>query len=303
MPNVQRAHRSLFSSVLMWLETRSQHVLILLAILLDVLLGLLDWITGTDFAFSIFYLLPVLLTVRCSGLYATVLMSFICAGTWLAADLGGGHAYSHPAFAYWTFVVRFAFFLIIGFSFQRLRCFVESLRELASTEPLTGAANSRAFYQMAQTEIERSVRYGRPFTTSYFDLDNFKVVNDTMGHNVGDDLLVLTVQLINQNIRPTDFLARLGGDEFVILFSETNLEAAQHAIYRIVVRFHSEMELKGLPVTLSVGLVTFLCPPVSVSEMIQMADKLMYEAKKGGKNRIISATYSKEGLKLHGPKF
>ena len=283
-----------YSKMMDWVDARSAGFTIITATLLVVYLGMMDWFTGGGLSYSAFYMIPIGLMARRLGFIAGVVLSVLSATSLLVVGVVTGNIYS--PFGVLNSVTNLVFFMIIAYGIVRIRLLVEALRDLASTDPLTGAANSRSFYEKAQIETARASRYGHPFTTVYVDLDNFKTVNDTMGHKVGDDLLVKTVRLISQSIRPTDFLARLGGDEFVILFSDTDTQSAQEAIRRIERRFHSEMAEKGLPVTLSVGLVTFLSPPASVSEMIQMADKLMYEAKMAGKRRIVSGVYSEGTL-------
>lgn len=88
----------------------------------------------------------------------------------------------------------------------------------ADTDYLTGALNPRGFYERVQQEIGRSARTHKPFAVAYIDLDNFKVVNDTLGHSVGDELLITVVSILDNHLRKIDVVARLGGDEFAILF-------------------------------------------------------------------------------------
>lgn len=299
MNNEVTDQRPFYSKIIEWIDRRSAVFTIIVATVLVVYIGLMDWVTGGGLSYSAFYMIPIWLMARRLGFIAASVISVLSATSLLVVGVVTGNIYS--PFGVLNSFTNLFFFVIISYGIVRIWTLMEALRDLASTDPLTGAANSRAFYGKAQTEIARSVRYGRPFTAAYFDLDNFKAVNDTLGHNVGDDLLVSTVALITQTVRETDLLARLGGDEFAILFSETDVEAAQEAIHRIERRFHAEMKERALPVTLSVGLVTFVSPPVSVSEMIQMADKLMYEAKRSGKNRTVSAVYSKGCLVPQSP--
>jgi len=277
--------------VIRWMGQRGKGFLFLVAILLDILLGLIDWITGYEISFSLFYLIPVALVSRCAGKLQGVLISVICAGTWLVSDLAANHVYSHPAIPYWNALVRLGFFLIVGLALIRMRCSMEFLEEMSRIDPLTGAANPRGFQEQAHREIEIARRYGHPFTVAYLDLDNFKAVNDSLGHSTGDELLMSLAELVRSSIRETDVLARLGGDEFAILFSETGSEAAQRAMARTNRSISQEMRAKGWPVTLSVGLLTFVVPPKSVDEMIQKADDLMYEAKTSGKNTVKVGLY------------
>ena len=284
--------RAGLSSVTMWTEHKRRGFLLLAAVLVDVLLGLFDYLSGFEISLSVFYLIPVALVSRCAGKIEGILISLLCATTWLFADLASHHMYAHPAIPYWNALVRLAFFVIVSLALVRMRCSMDSLQEISRTDPLTGALNPRGFHEKAETEIERSRRYGHPIAVAYLDLDNFKAVNDTLGHSTGDELLARVAGLINDNMRKTDVLARLGGDEFVILFSETGSEAAQSVMDRIAEGISHDMHMKGWPVTLSVGLVTFLSPPASVDQMIQRADDLMYEAKNSGKNTVRSALYS-----------
>jgi diguanylate cyclase (GGDEF)-like protein len=161
---------------------------------------------------------------------------------------------------------------------------LELKEQLAKTDFLTGVTNARSFFELADLEINRAKRYQHPFTLAYIDLDNFKTVNDTYGHLIGDSLLRLVADTIRNNIRVTDVYARLGGDEFAVLLPETNPEQSEIAINKVQTQLLDEMKKNNWPVTFSIGAVTFLTPPESVDEMIKKADNLMYSAKKNGKN-------------------
>ena len=94
-------------------------------------------------------------------------------------------------------------------------------RRLARTDPLTGIANPRSFVEAANAELERQLRFQRPLTVAYLDLDNFKTVNDRFGHRTGDEVLSAVARALRESTRATDHLARLGGDEFAVLMPET----------------------------------------------------------------------------------
>jgi diguanylate cyclase (GGDEF)-like protein len=123
-------------------------------------------------------------------------------------------------------------------------------------------------------------------TLAYLDLDNFKQVNDSFGHETGNELLVMIAQAISHHVRNTDFVARVGGDEFCILMPHTDSDAAKSLLGKVQDLLLSEMKKRNWPVTLSIGGVTFVRPPKSAREMIQAADALMYSVKSTGKNRI-----------------
>ena len=117
---------------------------------------------------------------------------------------------------------------------------------MARIDFLTGVLNSRAFYQIATAEIQRSGRYGHPLTLAYIDLDNFKTVNDEFGHSTGDELLKTVARTFSDNLRSSDYVARLGGDEFAILMTETSAQAALNVVARIQVLLEEQDAEKPL---------------------------------------------------------
>jgi diguanylate cyclase (GGDEF)-like protein/PAS domain S-box-containing protein len=177
-------------------------------------------------------------------------------------------------------------------AFARLQVLaLEREKVLSSVDPLTGTINARVFRDRAREEIDRSRRYGRPFTLAYVDLDNFKTVNDRFGHSAGDNLLRMVTDIIRNNLRTTDIFARVGGDEFAFLLPETDQGSAHAVLDKIRNKVASSLQEAELPVTMSVGAVVYLSPPDSVDSMIQQADNLMYQAKYSGKNRIRQEVY------------
>ena len=162
---------------------------------------------------------------------------------------------------------------------------------MSRTDYLTGISNSREFFNRAESELERARRYKSPFSVAYIDLDNFKQVNDKLGHSEGDRLLKAITQTISASIRKTDTFARLGGDEFVILFSNTEQEGAIPAVQKIEKIIVDEVKVIAIPVTLSVGVATFKSAPYSVDKMLQKADELMYRAKSQGKHQVCYAQF------------
>jgi diguanylate cyclase (GGDEF)-like protein len=264
----------------------SQSSLITLSLILLVLIGYLDVITGPEISFTIFYLLPISLAVWFVGRWAGVLISTASAMTWFAADWLSAAVYSHFAIPYWNAIVFFGFFLVITFILSALKTALLHEKELARTDDLTGVANRRAFFELADREVNRAGRYNRPFSMAYMDIDDFKLVNDLFGHSTGDNLLRSVTRIIKNNIRTTDTIARLGGDEFAILLPETEAEAARVVIGKVQKNLSEVMEKNGWPVTFSIGVVTHIRPPNNLDELIKKADALMYSAKNSGKNNI-----------------
>jgi diguanylate cyclase (GGDEF)-like protein len=163
---------------------------------------------------------------------------------------------------------------------------------LARTDYVTGAVSIRYFYELMQIEMNRAKRYGRPFTLAYIDLDNFKAVNDRLGHSTGDRVLRAVTEAICRQVRPVDRVARLGGDEFALLLPETDDEAAKTVINRIHASLVDEMLRNGWMVTFSMGVVTFREIPKTVDDVVKMADDLMYSVKDTGKNGVNYSIYA-----------
>ncbi|MFH1112374.1 MAG: diguanylate cyclase [Pseudomonadota bacterium] len=288
----QEAIRRTLSQSLKWLDKLPTRLVAAVGMLQLLLIGVLDHFTGYEFSFSVFYLIPIALVSRRGDMKAAILISVLGAVTWLIADFTSGHPYSHTVMPTWNTLVRLAFFLIVAVSLVRTRLLIESLKESTQTDILTGMANSRGFRERALREMKRAVRYNRPLSVAYVDLDNFKEINDTFGHSSGDELLVNVATVLRSSLRNTDLVARLGGDEFAVLLPETRPKLAQRIIGRLQSSLSKELaKARGGMVTASIGTVTFLSAPKSVDEMIQRADRVMYEAKKGGKNDSLFETY------------
>jgi diguanylate cyclase (GGDEF)-like protein len=249
-------------------------------------IGFLDYWSGPEFAFSIFYLPPIALAAWHINRRAGTILAFLSALVWAVADRLAGSQYVSTLAPYWNTGVRLGFFLITLFLVADIRKKLRLLEELSFTDSLTGAANSRKFYLIAERELLRMQRSDKAITLAYFDLDNFKTVNDTQGHPQGDALLKEVVTTMRHYVRATDLVARLGGDEFALLLPETDREAAHRVLNRLRAELLEAMQKEGYPVTFSVGAVTFLKPPESVKAMVQAADDLMYQVKHEKKNAV-----------------
>jgi diguanylate cyclase (GGDEF)-like protein len=269
--------------------SRSSKVLLfsgLLAVLL--LIGAIDYATGSELAFSIFYLFPVGIAAWYIGLEAGISLSILSALAWYIADtLSRTTPYENSFIPAWNTGVRLMTFLITTVLFYVLRSTLEREAQNARIDPLTGAPNTRAFYEAAEMQISMLKRYQRPFSILYLDIDDFKELNDTHGHSAGDSVLKTLVLTLRQNLRVGDIIARLGGDEFVILLTEADARAAEIVSSRVQSAIRSKLIL-----TCSMGVLTCVSPPRSVDELIRKADNLMYEAKRLGKDTKISSTFT-----------
>ncbi len=263
-----------------------------LSIIILFLIAFVDFYFGSKITFSLFYLAPVFIVTWFIHKTNGIVFSVASALIWIFIDLYIKQDFVFASFkVYWAVAIRFIFFIIFVYIISFLKETLEKTEQIARYDFLTGVINARYFYELAQTEIHRSKRYNSMFSFAYIDLDNFKYLNDTFGHPVGDALLRVVADIIKDNLRITDIIARLGGDEFVVLLPETNYEQSNLVIKKLVREIKIEMENYNWPVTLSIGLVTFKKIPISADDMIKIADDIMYTAKKSGKNLIKRLLY------------
>lgn len=178
---------------------------------------------------------------------------------------------------------------------SELRKATRALHMLANTDDLTGLANRRLLVDRLQEELDRSRRYGRPFSLVLLDLDHFKRVNDTYGHGVGDQVLKDTAQAMERVCREMDLAGRMGGEEFAMILPETDGSGALIAADRLRVEIarcvHEAQGYEPFRVTASLGVVTVEAGAVlDVEGLLGAADDAMYRAKELGRNRVVVAT-------------
>ncbi len=163
----------------------------------------------------------------------------------------------------------------------------QHLRALSLTDGLTGLYNYRFFAKQLDVEIARTKRTGQPCSLMMIDLDDFKQLNDTLGHNEGNAFLVKVAQVIREQLRPTDILCRYGGDEFAVIMPATALFDALRIGERLRASLSRLPFKPSTPCSASIGLAE--CDPVfahGFRAFVDIADKALYRAKTEGKNRI-----------------
>jgi diguanylate cyclase len=163
------------------------------------------------------------------------------------------------------------------------RQLIDTKRE-ASLDPLTRIANRRTFDRVCQTWIEAGKG---PFVLALVDLDDFKSINDTRGHSVGDRVLLQVAQALKAAVRSVDLVARFGGDEFAVLATGVTLAQAQQRMNAVAATLARATVLPGevLPITLSCGIAAF-AEGDTVDALMRRADQALYDAKRAGKNRV-----------------
>ena len=173
---------------------------------------------------------------------------------------------------------------------EELKFELERQRELASTDGLTGVANRRFFLQMASHELERCRRNHSSLCLSMLDVDHFKGINDTQGHQIGDLVLRHLTAAISRKLRSYDLIGRYGGDEFIILFPDTRLHEAASSLERLhhLITTGDFSDCGGVAYTISVGLAA--ASPhqdnMTLEDLIAKADKALYQSKERGRNCV-----------------
>jgi len=180
----------------------------------------------------------------------------------------------------------------------------EDLTRLAATDMLTGLCNRRAFMEAAQQALSRARRQGAPLSLLLIDADEFKRVNDTHGHAVGDEVLRRIARTARETLRAEDVVARIGGEEFTALLPDAGPEQAAQAAERLRAAMERSRPAPGetaVACTLSIGVACLEPPPAAVPDvspdalpdgveaLLRAADEALYAAKAGGRNRVFLA--------------
>ena len=252
---------------------------------LVILAGIGDHISGNDVAFTLIYLAPVALATWSAGRASGLVVAAAAALGSLVVNRSHVPSLS-PAVQAWNLAAELGVFATTAALLASLKQRLELESERALTDVLTGLKNRRAFHETAVAEMERARRHGRPFTLALLDLDGFKQINDTLGHEAGDAALVTVSGVLRRRSRVVDIVARLGGDEFALLLPETAAPEAATVVRDLLQQVASSMQARGWAVGFSLGAVTFDSVPGSLDEALREADTLLYQAKRAGKGQV-----------------
>jgi diguanylate cyclase (GGDEF)-like protein len=252
-----------------------------------ILIGLLDFLAPSEVILALLYLVPIVGVSWFVDETTGLIISLFCA-VFIAYDseFRTGYLFTEPIAAGLSLVTRSFFFLLTAILVGRLHATLRRSEQLAMTDDLTQVFNGRAFFEFLHKELLRSQRYRRALTVVYLDLDNFKSVNDSLGHQAGNRVLQEVVAVLKRSVRLADTVARIGGDEFAVLLPETDENAVRVMLPRLHDNLLQAMQTSGWPVTFSIGVLTCHQPECDSDEIFRRADGLMYAVKHGGKNGI-----------------
>jgi len=167
----------------------------------------------------------------------------------------------------------------------------DGLKKLSITDGLSGLYNYRYLIYSVESELKRANRYRRTLALLLMDIDYFKNLNDTYGHQCGDYVIKTVGKLLKSNVRATDFVARYGGDELAVMLIETNAKSALDVAEKLKKEIGNHIfqwQTKELSVNVSIGLATAPAPGIQgVSHLIEAADCALYQAKRSGRNAVV----------------
>jgi diguanylate cyclase (GGDEF)-like protein len=168
------------------------------------------------------------------------------------------------------------------------KAYLDVCEEAAFTDHLTGLANRRRFERQLEREVGRVLRFGHPFSLLMIDIDNFKKLNDTFGHDAGDDAIRRISRVLREETRGIDLAARIGGEEFAVLLVETSQSAGAEVAERLRVAIKALETPSGGQLTASFGVAECPIDAQTASGILKAADVALYEAKRNGRDRVVT---------------
>jgi len=257
----------------------------------------IDYFLGPNIELSFFLLFPILVVALSMEKKTASIVTCAAVLIWVIEEEASRGWHFPWGIILWNSLLRLGFFLLTINLIYALKKQIEKEKELTRSDFLTGVANSRHFSDILAMELKRLARDGRPFTLAYLDVDNFKSVNDTSGHNAGDKLLRVIADTLKRSVREIDVVGRLGGDEFALLLPLTDQKQSRFVLERMRNALSESIGRNGYTVTFSIGVITCLSATASSDEAITLADNQMYEAKKRGKNAIRYGVFGEQRRK------
>lgn len=239
-----------------------------------------------DAIFSAFYILPIVIASWYVGLKSGIFLSVFCLAEYSFLFI----YYQVQTFNLNVFLISFipkmVVYFFIVYILVRLKKSLKAERLLARIDSLTRIGNRKSLYERVELEMNNLRRYNKIFALVYFDIDDFKKLNDDYGHIEGDRILKTFTNRINGTIRKNDALFRVGGDEFILILPQTNLEQSKIVMAKIKTSLNEpDEESKKFP-TASAGVGIFTVYIENIEDVVLYVDKLMIKVKKSGKNNV-----------------
>ncbi len=248
--------------------------------------GLIHFVSGPTIELSVFYLIPLVFAAWYIGTGLGILVAVLAVIDWFAVETQVAQSLAQLGDDLFNAVARLVVFLVVVTFIHLLRSALDRAHALSRIDPLTQLLNVHSLLELGSLELRKATRQGCPMTSMFIDLDGFKAINDTLGHQAGDAVLRTFAQALRENVRATDLTARVGGDEFLIVMPDTGPEVAAHIAPKLRDQMLEAMRRAGWSVTFSLGVSTFVRPPRAVDDLVNRADTMMYRVKALGRNAI-----------------
>jgi len=273
-------------TILYVFENKASSSILLISSLILCLISISSIVVGDISYFEPIFVLPVVIISWYSSKQVILLFSaFTTAVVLITLNIINQFQFDLTFFLFYG-IPHFLTYIVLALIITNFKNVYKKENIAADTDSLTGICNSRSFYFLLANEILRSSRFKHVFTLAYIDIDDFKHINDSLGHTTGDKLLKEVALCLKNTLRKTDTVARLGGDEFACLLPETEQDDAKAAFSKMGELLNEKMDIQEWKVTFSIGIVTFESLPEDISEAIKVADELMYSVKNNTKNNI-----------------
>lgn len=239
-----------------------------------------DWATGTEIAFASLYVVPVSLAGWTMGRRVAMSVGVCVTLLSMAGSIGSRLHHRTLTLEGWNFCVELGGLATVAWLVSALRAALAHEQSQADVDALTGVSSRRAFGRIAARELNRARRLNRSLTVVFIDLDDFKHVNDTAGHAMGDRLLAGVGDTLRSELRAIDAAGRLGGDEFAIALPDLAAADAGVVIKRLAQRLHTGFAAFGPSISFSFGTAAFPEDGTTLEELLAQADERMYERKR-----------------------
>ena len=251
-------------------------------------IGIADFFTPAQLSLAVFSVLPLFVATLRFGRRAGLPLATLSASSWFASEVLHRSARGLPSLFVWDLATRLIFFWVIAELAAQLRETLERARHEGRTDPLTGLLNRRAFFERAERALLRSREMAEPLAVAYVDVDDFKTVNDTLGHEAGDRLLRAMGHALRSHAREGDLVARLGGDEFAVLLPSTGLEEARAVGCKLAGVIAETLESTRISAGASIGVSIASDSTPDVDALLRAADAAMFHAKLARKGTVTS---------------
>lgn len=267
-------------------------LLFTLLILFVLVIGYLHYLVGMAYEFYLLFLMPMLCVswyFSRNAAYSVVVFILIVWGVGDALLMGGIPDKSSLIF---NSVVRLIVFLSAARLLMLLRTLFDRESKFAREDGLTGLLNRREFYELGERVLASANRQSIPVSIVFVDVDKFKEINDSFGHDTGDRLLTLVANTMKTSVRSTDVVGRVGGDEFALILPDLNGGSALAFVEKLQNALLDVMKTEQWPATFSIGIASFQKSPKHLEAAVTKADSLMYCVKRSGRNKITQQIYT-----------